>query len=172
MRLEHLLELDTALSEFLTLAPDSTRWRRAKWLAHLGDGPVVFGMLGLVYLLGLSENSSLLRRACVVIAIMVALAIVVVTLIKFVVRRQRPRDPGEFVTFQYDVYSFPSGHAARLAALAVSTAFFYAPLGWMLGGMAVAVGLARVAVGIHFVSDVLIGLTVGALVGWGAVVFL
>jgi undecaprenyl-diphosphatase len=87
-------------------------------------------------------------------------------------RRQRPQPPGEFVTFQYDIYSFPSGHAARLAALAVSVMFFDVLLGWSLVVLAICVVVARIAVGIHYVSDVVIGLGLGALVAWAGLVLL
>jgi undecaprenyl-diphosphatase len=127
---------------------------------------LVFGGLGLVYELSWLAAKAQLRQAILVIALLVLIVAPLVTLIKFVVRRQRPQPPGEFVSFQYDVYSFPSGHAARLAALAVSVMFFNLPLGWSFVGLAVGVAAARVAVGIHYISDVLVGLGLGALVAW------
>jgi undecaprenyl-diphosphatase len=135
----------------------------------MGDGQYVFGGLGVIYLLGWLWREPLLRQGALTVALVVLAAMVVVTLIKFVVRRQRPRPPGEFVAFRYDLYSFPSGHAVRLAALAVSAAFFYPPLGWLLGVMALGVAAARVAVGIHYVSDIVVGLSIGVLVAWVAI---
>ena len=104
---------------------------------------------------------------------MVLLAMALVTLIKYIVRRERPHPPGEFVTFQYDYYSFPSGHAARMAALAVATIFFYPLLGWILVVITLSVGAARITVGIHYVGDVVVGLGIGGIVAWwGAAVLL
>jgi membrane-associated phospholipid phosphatase len=96
----------------------------------------------------------------------------VVTSIKFIVRRARPFPPGEFVTFKYDAYSFPSGHSARLAALAIGTIFFFPNSGWVLIVGALAVAAARVVVGIHYVSDIVVGLAVGAVTAWGAILLL
>lgn len=164
--LDRLLAFDARLSRQLCLSPWSEGWRWARLAAHLGDGPLVFSGLGLVYGLGWLVAEAQLRQAVWVIALLVLVVAPVVTLIKFAVRRQRPQLPGEFVSFRYDAYSFPSGHAARMAALAVGVMFFNLPLGWSFIGLAVGVAVARVVVGIHYVSDVIAGLGLGALVAW------
>lgn len=163
---EQLLSLDIRLTQQLTL-PIESNWRQwAGLVAHLGDGPLVFGGLGLVYGLGWWANASLLCQTVLVLVALVLAAVLIVTLVKFGVRRRRPHPPGEFVTFAYDVYSFPSGHAARLAALAVGVLFFDTFLGWSLIILALSVALARVLAGVHYLSDILIGLTLGGLVAW------
>lgn len=164
-----LLILDVALSQRLSLSPKSGAWRWIRLVAHLGDGPYVFGGLGLAYLLGWLWSDPFLRQAAFTVTVIVFLSIVVVTLIKFSIRRERPRSPGEFVTFQYDIYSFPSGHSARMAALAVGTIFFYAPLGWVLVVVTLAIAAARLLVGVHYLSDIIVGLCTGALVAWPGV---
>ncbi len=167
-----LASVDVALSRRFTLSSESTWWQVARFSAHVGDGQKVFGALSVIYLLGWLLGKPLLRQNLLIIALVVLTAMLVVTLIKFGVRRQRPRPPGEFVQLQYDKYSFPSGHAARLAALAVITAFFYPSLGWLLGGVALVVAAARVAVGIHYVADIVAGLAIGGLVSWGIILLI
>ncbi|MCK6625806.1 MAG: phosphatase PAP2 family protein [Anaerolineae bacterium] len=163
---EQLLILDAWLTQQLTL-PLESNWRGwAGRVAHLGDGPLVFGGLGLVYGLGWWADAPLLCQTVQVLLTLILAAILIVTLVKFRVRRRRPHPPGEFVAFAYDVYSFPSGHAARLAALAVGVLFFDTFLGWSLIILALSVALARVLVGVHYLSDILIGLTLGGLVAW------
>jgi undecaprenyl-diphosphatase len=44
--------------------------------------------------------------------------------------------------------------------------FFRPNLDWTFVAMTLSVAGARVAVGIHYVSDVIIGLALGALVAW------
>jgi undecaprenyl-diphosphatase len=167
-----LLNLDKLLTKRLILPPTSG-WRQwATWLAHAGDGSYIFGGLGLLYLSGWLGAELYLSQAIQTITFIVLAVLAVVTLIKFFVRRQRPQPPGEFVTFQYDRYSFPSGHSARLAALAVSCAFFFPSIGWIIIILAISVALARVAIGIHYVGDILVGLGLGALVAWRLVVLL
>ena len=170
--MDHFLRLDVLLTHRLVLAPESGWWQWARVLAHLGDGLYVFGGLGAIYLLSWLEPEFYLRRAVLSTILIVLVALGIVTLIKYTVRRQRPRPPGEFVTFHYDAYSFPSGHSARLAALAVSSVFFFPNLGWILIVVAVTVAMARVAVGIHYLSDILVGLGVGAVVAWRLVTVL
>lgn len=85
--------------------------------------------------------------------------------IKLAVRRRRP--PGEWgqIYRKTDPHSFPSGHAARAVLLAL-LALFFGPswLGIALLCWAPLVALARVAMGVHYLSDVLAGALLGAVV--------
>jgi len=165
---KRLLAFDATFSQYLTLPPQSSWWQRARVLAHLGDGPYIFGVLGLGYLLGWLWPNPLLRQAALITTLSVLLTMGLVTLIKYLVRRERPRLPGEFVVFPYDRYSFPSGHSARMVALAVSALFFYPLFGWVLVMITLGVAIARIAVGIHYFSDVMVGICVGIFVAWGS----
>lgn len=167
--LDRLLSLDARLSRQLYLPPESSWWNRVRLVAHLGDGSLVFGGLGLVYILGWLGSKPQLCQASLLIVLIVWAVMGVVTLVKFRVRRQRPRPPGEFVTFQYDAYSFPSGHAARLTAVAASVMFFDPLLGLVLGALALSVAAARVLIGIHYLGDIVIGLGLGLLIAWEGV---
>lgn len=67
-----------------------------------------------------------------------------------------------------DPNSFPSGHSS--AALAAAAAWWhYLPKPWRITAMAAAVlmALSRLYVGVHFPTDVLCGILVGLLCGWG-----
>lgn len=163
---DRLLGLDARLSRQLYLPPESSWWGRVRLVAHLGDGPLVFGGLGLVYIWSWLRDKPQLGQAVLITALIVLAVMGIVTLIKFGVRRPRPRPPGEFVTFRYDAYSFPSGHAARLTALAASVTFFDPLLGLFFGLLALSVAAARVIVGVHYLSDILIGLGLGVLIAW------
>ena len=61
--------------------------------------------------------------------------------------------------------SFPSGHAASAAAFATGVGLELPALAAPLGGLAAAVGLARVVNGVHFPSDIAGGFAVGVSVG-------
>ena len=61
--------------------------------------------------------------------------------------------------------SFPSGHTAGSFAAATALAGFYPRQRPILLGLAAAVGLSRVYLGHHFVSDVLVGAGLGAGLG-------
>jgi len=158
-----LKSLDAAWSAQLALPPDAPRWRRAAKIAHLGDGTLVFGGLALVYWGGWQFNKPALQNTVFAILLSIIVTALVVFVIKYTLRRERPRDPTGFVTIQYDKYSFPSGHSARMASLAVAVLFFNLPLGLALSALAMVVALARALVGLHYLSDVLVGLALGAI---------
>ena len=73
--MEQLLIFDERVSQQVTLSPKSGGWRWARWAAHVGDGPYVFGGLGLAYLLGWFWSQAMLRQATLSVTLMVLLAI-------------------------------------------------------------------------------------------------
>lgn len=67
--------------------------------------------------------------------------------------------------------SFPSNHAMNNAAAAVILSAFYPSLRPLWWSIAVVMAFSRVYCGVHYPSDVLGGMALGALVGWGVVHF-
>ncbi|MFC5266090.1 phosphatase PAP2 family protein [Kribbella qitaiheensis] len=61
--------------------------------------------------------------------------------------------------------SFPSGHSASAAAFAVAVGEVLPPLRVPLRAAAAVVSFSRVYTGVHYPSDVLVGVAVGALSG-------
>jgi undecaprenyl-diphosphatase len=59
--------------------------------------------------------------------------------------------------------SFPSGHAMFFSALAMSIYFIHKRMGYLYFVVALIVGLARVAAGVHFPLDILAGYIFGIL---------
>jgi membrane-associated phospholipid phosphatase len=66
------------------------------------------------------------------------------------------------------LHSFPSGHMAITAALAVAIALQFPRLRWALWGYVAAVGLTRVMFGAHFPLDVVAGTILGAASAYAA----
>src|SRR5260370_22040151 len=64
--------------------------------------------------------------------------------------------------------SFPSGHAAGSFAFAFFVLALQRRAGAILIGIAALVALSRVALGVHYPSDVLAGAILGAAFGWTA----
>lgn len=91
-------------------------------------------------------------------------------MLQLIVRRERPFDDGQgksLIIMVWDGPSFPSAHASLAFALA-SIATIFAPelFGpWLWVGAAL-VAWGRVAVGVHYVTDVLVGALLGAVVGF------
>jgi len=79
---------------------------------------------------------------------------------------QRPRPPEAIPSFQSvitasDRFSFPSGHTAAAFLLASNTVLHYGANGSPLYLWACAVGLSRVALGVHFPTDIIAGMVLG-----------
>ena len=160
-----LLDWDRRTTERLTL-PLHSRWRRpAAWGAHLGDGALWFVLAGALILWG----TDFVRGVACVALVAVLLATGISTAIKYTVRRRRPQELTQFYALKYDRYSFPSGHATRMGAIAVVVGYFVPWLALWGYGLAFLVALCRVTVGVHYAGDVLSGLLIG-FVGAGGVV--
>ena len=61
-----------------------------------------------------------------------------------------------------DEYSFPSGHTLHAVAFSVIAVAHVPALVWLVGPFALLVALSRVALGLHYPSDVLAGALIGA----------
>ena len=164
--LRHRIQtIDLSLTTPLTLPPDRRAAQLvALGLAHSGDSFVWAGLCALAWILG---NAQWKMRAVVVFAGLVVAEIVVIG-IKMCIRRPRPPGEAGRIYRKADPFSFPSGHAARatiLSALAIV-------LGPWIAALAIVVWspfmiLSRIAIGIHYVFDVLGGILLGALLTVG-----
>ena len=157
------LNLDARLSQKLRLAENPGAFRTlAGILAHSGDSWFWLLGLGVVWVLG----DTYWRDLVVLFAGGILATALIVMTIKFTVRRKRP--PGEWGSIyrRTDPHSFPSGHAALAILLAV-LALGAGPvwLACILIPWSLAVVLARVAMGLHYLSDVVAGGLIGVLVG-------
>lgn len=61
--------------------------------------------------------------------------------------------------------SMPSRHCFSASVIAVSISVINLPLGIIIGVLALIMATLRVAFGVHFIKDVLVGLFLGALIG-------
>lgn len=161
--MDRFLEQDARLSSSLRVAEGNPllRWL-ATALAHSGDSWFWLAGLGVVWLAG---SPSWKQWALVMIA-GVMITAVLVLLIKLSVRRRRPEGNWGNIYRKSDPHSFPSGHAARAVMLTVLSQslgpswFSIVMLVW-----APLVGLARVALGVHYFSDVIAGMALGIVMG-------
>lgn len=167
--LARLLELDRQATIHLRIA-EKPGWLRslAAVLAHSGDSWFWLTGLGIAWLL---VAEAWKRPVGVAIVSTLVLAVLVLA-IKFTVQRRRPEGEWGAVYRKTDPHSFPSGHAARAALLAL-LGLSLGPqwLGAILLIWAPLVILARVAMGVHYLSDVIAGAIIGALVGLTVVRF-
>jgi membrane-associated phospholipid phosphatase len=158
----------------LTLATGWTAWDLA-WnvLSEMGNYPMIPIGLGFVVWLWWTEH----RREAVLVAIILAAATVGSESAKAIVARDRPSGPVPGIPGV--VYSYPSGHALEdvmiLGMLSVRL-WRSRQARWLRVGFAalsaflcVVIGIARVALNVHYPSDILAGFLGGlTCLGWYA----
>ncbi|RUO35316.1 phosphatase PAP2 family protein [Aliidiomarina sanyensis] len=136
--------------------------RLAFWLSRSGDGPY-YALFALFAAIAAVEGSVLfIQRALLAFAIEIPLFIG----LKNLLRRDRPwlRRKVKPVIKPADRFSFPSGHATAaflFAALVIASFPVWAPIFY---GWATLVAISRVALGVHYPSDVLAGAFLGTLI--------
>ena len=164
MNLREILNLDTRFSARFRIAEKPGGLRTAaKIFAHSGDS--WFWGVGLL-ILWLLRDSYWGQRA-LFLGISVIITAVIVLLIKFTIRRKRPEGEWGEIYRSTDPHSFPSGHATRAFMLAAIVIGLGPP--WfaiLLVLWAPLVSIARVAMGVHYISDVVAGAFLGILIGW------
>jgi undecaprenyl-diphosphatase len=167
MTLRPLLEADARLSAQLRVAERPGPLRTlAAVLAHSGDSWFWGLGLALVWWQGPGEWKSWALRVLGSIAALAAS----VLLIKLAVRRRRPEGEWGTIYRNTDPHSFPSGHAARAILLAMlAAAWGPAWLAAILIPWGPLVALSRVAMGLHYLSDVVAGAALGLLAGGMAI---
>jgi undecaprenyl-diphosphatase len=154
------------------------RWRAPRWLrlwmiaaTRGGDGWLWYAMGLVVALAGGSERFQALGAAVVAVSLGIALFL----RLKQAFGRKRPcaLEPHCWATLlPPDQFSFPSGHTITAFAVTVSLGMYYPA---MLPGLffcAASVALSRILLGMHFLSDVIAGATIGGALGYtSAIVF-
>lgn len=127
-------------------------------LAHSGDSFIWAGLTVAAWFLGGDQWKV---RAVITFAGLVLAEIVVIG-IKLIIRRRRPPGTAGRIYRKADPYSFPSGHAVRASLLCL--------LAWQLGPVPAFITivvwspfmlLSRIAIGIHYVFDVIAGILLG-----------
>jgi len=159
MNFRSILELDARLSEQMRVAEKPGALRTfAAFFAHSGDSWFWAAALMIAWLF----SNSAWRKWEVVEFVAIWLLAALVMGIKFSVRRKRPEGEWGGIYRNTDPHSFPSGHAARSFLIAViASGLVPAWLVTLLWIWAPLVALARVAMGVHYVSDVVAGAVVG-----------
>ena len=163
MTLTRLLELDARLSARMRVAERPGLFRTiAAVLAHSGDSWFWWAGLALLWWRG----DQFWRPWALTVLIAIIVLAVIVLAVKFTIRRRRPDGEWGALYRTTDPHSFPSGHAARAILIAV-LALGLGP--WWLAAIlciwAPLVSLARVTMGVHYLSDVVAGAVLGGIAG-------
>ncbi|XP_008253460.1 polyisoprenoid diphosphate/phosphate phosphohydrolase PLPP6 [Oryctolagus cuniculus] len=166
--LRSLLAIDLWLSKKLGVcAEESSSWGSVRPLMKLLEisGHGIPWLLGTLYCLSRSDSPAG-REVLMNLLFALLLDLLLVGLIKGLVRRRRPahNQMDMFVTLSVDRYSFPSGHATRAALVSrfiLNHLVLAIPLRVLVILWAFILGLSRVMLGRHNVTDVAFGFVLG-----------
>jgi undecaprenyl-diphosphatase len=152
------------------------QWRPPQWLrlwmmaaTRGGDGWLWYAMGLVVALFGGAVRFRALAAAVVAVSVGIGLFLK----LKRAFGRKRPcaLAPHCWATLlPPDQFSFPSGHTITAFAVTVALGAYY-PL--MLPGLffcGVSVAVSRILLGMHFLSDVIAGASLGAMLGYTAAI--
>ncbi|MCW5671668.1 MAG: phosphatase PAP2 family protein [Hydrogenophaga sp.] len=158
-----MTHLDTLLFLWINATPGTPAWllALARWVST--DLPAL-AVVGLAPLLLFGPAA---RRQCLGVGLAMVLAWLAVRGIRETVHVARPFELGLGAQWieHAATASFPSFHAAVAGAWALALALLAPshPRRWLAvaGGVALAIAWSRVFLGLHFVSDVAVGLLLG-----------
>ena len=144
-------------------------WRPPAWLCvttvaatRMGDGWAWAALAVLLFTSG--DHLRPVLTAAVLAGFAASFTFV---LIKRRIRRPRPCDRAPHPVFRVrapDRFSFPSGHTINAFAICGVVAHEFAALTPLLTALAAGIGASRVVLGLHYVSDVVVGAVLGLLI--------
>ena len=150
------------------------RWPAPRWIrlwaqcaTRGGDGWLWYGIGAIVLLFG----GPMRFRAVGAAALATALGLVIFLNLKKAIGRRRPGafEPHCWATLlPPDRFSFPSGHTITAFAVALSLSRWNPELTVGLLFCAVSIAISRILLGMHFLSDVLVGAAIGTVLAYTA----
>ena len=159
--LNGLLHLDT--SAYLWLS----RWQENamvvqlnRWISRTGDGPAYVA----IGLLVMATRAMDYREFLLVGLLAFLIELPGFMAMKALIRRDRPfvqLSGASSVIQPSDKFSMPSGHTAAAFLMAGLIGYFYVEYSVLAYLWAIAIGMSRVVLGVHYPSDILAGALLG-----------
>jgi len=147
-------------------------WRAPQWVRFWmvcatrgGDGWLWYGVAFVIFLFGGVERFDALLSA----GLAAATGALLFLIMKRKARRKRPCAIAEHcwaTLLPPDQFSFPSGHSITAFSFAVSYALFYPTFMPVLLFCAASVAVSRIVLGMHFLSDVVVGSLLGTVLAY------
>ena len=146
-------------------------WRAPRWIrlwmiwaTRLGDGWIWYGLGFLLLMFGGPQRYDAVCAA----GAAALLGILVFKALKNLSQRPRPCQIEPHCWAKIlppDKFSFPSGHTMTAFSIALVVSYFYPSLEGPLFFTALSIGVSRIVLGMHFLSDVLAGVILGVVLG-------
>jgi undecaprenyl-diphosphatase len=142
------------------------------WVAYVNAAELLFAaMLALAFVLAGGHRLRATRRAAAAAGLSAGVALLIAQVVSRLVDRPRPfvSDPGGLHVFGHHATDpgFPSDHATAAFAIGVALLLRNRAWGAVVLVLATVLAVGRVAMGIHFPSDVVGGALLGTVVALG-----
>jgi len=148
----------------------------ATWVSRLGDWPPLATATALAWLAALAAGSRRWLRILALVLLASLLAGAVVNPLRIVTGRARPdatvpqgwygvSDHGKSTMGRHQYSSFPSAHTTVAFAMAMPFLILAGRRGRVALAVAAAIGLSRIYLNVHHLSDVLTGAALGSICG-------
>src|SRR5579859_1042681 len=151
------------------------RWRAPRWVRYwmiaatrLGDGWLWYSLALILLVVGGPQRYAAVSAS----ALAAIVGVGVFKLLKRLSHRQRPCQLEPHCWSKVlppDRFSFPSGHTMTAFSIALVVSYFYPSLEGPLFFLAISIGISRVVLGMHFLSDVLAGMVLGVALGCASI---
>lgn len=135
----------------------------ARWISKSGDG-YFYLALG-IFIAGIEQNQGTYFLVSGLISF--AIEIPLYILLKNLFKRNRPYvtlNNASSVIEPADKFSLPSGHSAAAFLMATLIGFYYPGFFPIVLSWACLIALSRVVLGVHYPSDVMVGMLLGILI--------
>lgn len=160
----------------LWIEKNTTEWMRVLggWLEESGKSHWVLGYAAIISAVAWRSYKSVAHRHLILFG-SVALSGIASIVMKILVCRPRPPmflndgiTQPDLLAFHMDWVwnSFPSGHATTGIAIAIAGAYTWPKLKWLMWLIGLSIAFGRVLYNVHYLSDVLSGIIVGAVISW------
>ncbi len=134
-----------------------------KLISRLGDGVFWYSLIAAtVFIYGKQALPAAMH-----ILFTAALGVLIYKIIKERLVRERPFISHAVIscdTKALDRYSFPSGHTLHAVSFSIMLVSYYPMLIWLVAPFAVLVAMSRFILGLHYISDVVVGGAIGAII--------
>ena len=159
---DRIEQLELPICQYFNRANNYKLIRRFfKIISRLGDGLFWYCLIAITVFLYAKHAIP----AALHMLLTGAFGVVVYKALKERLVRERPYITHEIITCNtkaLDRYSFPSGHTLHAVCFSIMLVFYYPILVWLVVPFAVLVAMSRFILGLHYISDVIVGGLIGA----------
>ncbi len=130
-------------------------------VSRLGDGPAWYALMCALALFGAETGAT----AALHLAVIGVVCLALYRSLKRWTRRPRPFARHRSIRAHIaplDEFSFPSGHTLHATAFSIVACSYYPLLTWILAPLTLLIALSRVVLGLHYPSDVMAAVAIGA----------